>query len=45
MAWQVTQLAVPMPHDLPSSELLALARWMLRVLLTTNPGDAHPSLP
>ena len=27
MAWRVTQLAVPMPRDLPSPELLATARY------------------
>ena len=45
MAWGVTQLALPMPHDLVCPKLISTARWLVRVLLTNRPGKMPASLP
>ena len=45
LAWGVTQLPLPIPHDLPSADMVASAKWLVRALLTLHPGDAHPTLP
>ena len=45
LAWGVTQLPLPMPHDLPSADMMASAKWLVRALLTLHPGAAHPTLP
>ena len=42
LAWGVTQLPLPMPHDLPSADMVASAKWLVRALLTSHP---HPTLP
>ena len=34
-----------MPHDLPSADMMASAKWLVRALLTVHPGAARPSLP
>ena len=44
LAWGVTQLPLPMPHDLPSADMMATAKWLVRVLLTVHPGE-DASLP
>ena len=45
LVWGITQLPLPIPHDLPTAELVASAKWLVRALLTENPGAAHPFLP
>ena len=45
LVWGITQLPLPMPHDLPTAELVASAKWLVRALLTEHPGAAHSSLP
>ena len=44
----VTQLLLPMPHDLPSSDMVAFSKWLVRTLLTLHaesPLAALPDLP
>ena len=48
LAWGVTQLALPMPHDLPSPDMVASSKWLVRALLTLHaesPLAALPDLP
>ena len=45
MTWGVTDLPLPMPHDLPSPDLTATARWLVRALIGAEPAHASPSLP
>ena len=44
LVWRITQL-LPMPHDLPTAEVVESAKWLARALLTEHPGAAHPFLP
>ena len=41
MCWGVTDLPLPMPHDLPSPDLLATARWLVRGLITIGADLAN----
>ena len=41
MCWGVTELPLPMPHDLPSPELTATARWLVRGLITVGADPAN----
>ena len=41
MCWGVTDLPLPMPHDLPSPKLTETARWLVRGLLTGDAGRAN----
>ena len=48
LAWGVTQLPLPMPHDLPSPAMVASSKWLVRALLTLHaesPLAALPDLP
>ena len=48
LAWDVTQLPLPMPHDLPSPDMVASSKWLVRALLTLHaesPLAALPDLP
>ena len=36
LAWGVTQLPLPMPHDLPSPDMVASSKWLVRALLTPH---------
>ena len=48
VAWGVTQLPLPMPHDLPSPDMVASSKWLVRALLTLHaesPLAALPDLP
>ena len=48
LAWGVTQLPLPMPHDLPSPDMVASSKWLVRALLTLHadsPLAALPDLP
>ena len=36
---------IPMAHGLPSADLVASAKWLVRALLTVHPGAAHPEWP
>ena len=48
LAWGVTQLPLPMPHDLPSPAMVASSKWLVRALLTLqadSPLAAIPDLP
>ena len=45
LVWGITQLPLPMPHDLPTAEVVESAKWLVRALLIANPGAARPSLP
>ena len=40
LVWGITQLPLPMPHDLPTAEVVESAKWLVRVLLTEHPGAA-----
>ena len=47
LAWGVTQLPLPMPHDLSSPDMVASSKWLVRALLTLHadsPTVAVPSL-
>ena len=39
--WGVTNLPLPMPHDLPSPALTDTARWLVRGLIATGAGIEH----
>ena len=43
LVWEITQLPLPMSHDLPTAEVVESAKWLVRALLTERPGCA--SLP
>ena len=45
MTWGVTGLSLPMPHDLPSPDLTATARWLVRELIGAEADRAFPSSP
>ena len=48
LVWGVTQLPLPMPHDLPSPAMVASSKWLVRALLTLqadSPLAALPDLP
>ena len=45
LVWGVTQLPLPMPHDLPTAEVVESRKWLVRALLAANPGAARLSLP
>ena len=48
LAWGVTQLPLPMPHDLLSPAMVASSKWLVRALLTLqadSPLAALPDLP
>ena len=40
MCWGVTDLPLPMPHDLPSPALIATARWLVRGLIAAGADSA-----
>ena len=42
MSWGVTGLPLPMPHDLPSPDLTATARWLVRELIVAEADRAFP---
>ena len=44
LAWGVTQLPLPMPHDLPSPAMVASSKWLVRALLTLH-ADLDEALP
>ena len=45
LAWGVTQLPLPMPHDLPSPDMVASSKWLVRALLTLHADSALAALP
>ena len=45
MSWGVTDLPLPMPHDLPSPDLTATARWLVRDLILAGADRAPPLHP
>ena len=47
LAWDVTQLPLSMPHDLPSPAMVASSKWLVRALLTLQAESplALPDLP
>ena len=44
LTWGITNFPRPMPHDLPSYEMLQTATWLVRALLVTSAGHAVPTL-
>ena len=44
LTWGITNFPRPMPHDLPSYEMLQTATWLVRALLVTSAGHAAPVL-
>ena len=44
LTWGITSFPRPMPHDLPSYEMLQTATWLVRALLVTSAGHAVPTL-
>ena len=44
LTWGITNFPRPMPHDLPSYEMLQTATWLVRALLVTSAGHAVPVL-
>ena len=44
LTWGITNFPRPMPHDLPSYEMLQTATWLVRALLVTSAGHAVPAL-
>ena len=44
LAWGVTQLSLPMPHDLPSPAMVASSKWLVRALLTLHAESSFSAL-
>ena len=45
MCWGVTDLPLPIPHDLPSPDLIATARWLVRGLIAVDADRVNLTQP